>query len=92
MATYLCLAREDNGGVSAVVSHRTGVTTQDKPIVRAASGDFVTDALLSAIGLKAGSFASSDDELAACIAVLRERPFRVTVDRRRVLHFEDAAT
>lgn len=91
MPTYLCLAREDkDGGVSAVVSHRTGVTTNDKPIVRSGSGDIVTDALLAAIGLKAGAFASASDELAACVAVLRERPFCVTVDRRRVLHFQDS--
>lgn len=88
MATHLCQLREENGTVNAVV-RTLDASSNDNFTIRSGSAELVTDALLSALGLKSGSFASENDELAACIAVLRERPFRITVTRRRVLHVED---
>lgn len=88
MATHLCHLREDNGIVSARV-HPLGHATQDSFSVRTGSAELVTDALLAALGLSSGSFASADHELVACVAALRERPFRITLTRRRVMHVED---
>lgn len=90
MATHLCQLREENGVVNARV-RPLDHTMHDRFSIRTGSADLVTDALVAALGLSSGSFASAEDELAACVAALRERPFRITLTRRRVIHVEDPA-
>jgi len=87
MPTHLCHLREENGTVSEIV-RPLDTSSKDTLTIQSGSADLVTDALLAALGMKCGSFASSDDELAACIAALNERPLRITVTRRRVIHVE----
>ena len=88
MATHLCHLREENGAVNAVV-RPLDATSQETFTIRSGTADIVTDALLAALGLSSGSFASANDELSACVAALRERPFKITVTPRRVMHVED---
>lgn len=90
MATHVCHLREENGVFSARV-RPLDRSAHDSFSVRTGSAELVTDALLAALGLSSGSFASADHELVACVAALRERPFRITLTRRRVMHVEEPA-
>ena len=72
---FICMVRETHEGFSAMLT--PSLHTNPLP-----PSDSITDAIASALGVVTASFASSDDELLACRAVLRGRSIHVAIADR----------